>query len=326
MSDFAVVYGKQNVRHILTEAIVDLSWSSNREEISRTMTARLRDIPPIQTAGKFMCFAKRTKEQLMHAKNQFFHGPIIDYDQNEFTNEWELQVREIGWYLAKNKGTRPYLKGPAGDELQKYIKSTGIDFRCPSLNFSIDARYGTIHHSEVVLDVLQKAYEHTGYRFYLEYIRTDQGYAVVVTREGTNTRVPVFVREQMEASSSGESIEETYTVVTTQKWKDDKMVSSVTKVNAGAVNNLGRMEEIIEVEENEDPATVADKRLVGLSNPKKTKKITVKHSDHTICGLRAGWLVLIQEQTYKSKWVVVSEQTVFKNDMYTVQMELERRE
>ncbi|MED0757417.1 hypothetical protein P4S93_18000 [Aneurinibacillus thermoaerophilus] len=326
MQDFAVVYGKQNIRHVLTDALVDLSWSSNRDEITRSMTARLRNAPSIQEAGMLMCFAKRTQNPLLNAKNQFFHGPIIAYEENEFTNEWELQARELGWYLAKNKGMRPYLKGEAGAELQKYIKSTGVDFRCPTLGFSIDERYGTIFHSEIVLDVLQKAYEHTGYRFYLEYLRTDQSYYIVVAREGTNTRVPIFIREQMEASSRGGSIEDVYTVVTAQKWKDDKLVSSVTKVNTGAVNNLGRMEEIIEVEENENPTTVATQKLIELSNPKQTKKITVKHTDHTLSGLRAGWLVLIQETNYKSKWVVVSEQTTFRNGMYTVQLNLERRQ
>lgn len=326
MKDFAVVYGKQNVRHILTDAIVDLSWSSHREEITRSMTVRLRNAPPIQVAGMLMCFGKRSKEQLLHYQNQFFHGPIISFEENEFTHEWELEAREIGWYLAKNKGTRPYLKGPAGSELQTYIKSTGIDFRCPDLGFSIDERYGTMAHSEVVLDVLQKAYEHTGYRFYLEYIRKDQSFYIVVAREGRNTIVPVFIQNQMEESSRGASIEDTYTVVTAQKWKDDKIVSSVTKANTGAITNLGRMEEIIEVEEKENPTTIATQKLVELSNPKLIKKITVKHEDHTLCGLRAGWLVLIQEEKYKSKWVIVSEQTTFSNGIYTVQLELERRE
>ncbi|GED16419.1 XkdQ/YqbQ family protein [Aneurinibacillus migulanus] len=326
MEKFAVVYGKQNVRHTLTEALVDLSWSSNRDEITRNMTVRLRNAPPVEQAGMLMCFARRTQEQLLHHKNQFFHGPIISYEEDEFTNEWQLEGRELGWYLAKNKGTRPYLKGEAGAELQKYIQSTGVDFRCPVLGFSIDERYGTMTHSEVILDVLQKAYEHTGYRFYLEYLRTDQSYYIVVAREGTNNQVPVFIRDQMESSSRGSSIEDTYTVVTAQKWKDEKIASSVTKSNAGAVTNLGRMEEIIEVEEKEDPATIATQKLIELSNPKLTRKITVKHEDPMLCGLRAGWLVLIQEAEYKSKWIVVSEQTSFKNGMYTVQLDLERRQ
>ncbi|AMA74016.1 MULTISPECIES: hypothetical protein [Aneurinibacillus] len=324
--DFAVVYGKQNVRHILTDALTDLSWSSNRDEITQTMTARLRNAPPIQEAGMLMCFAKRSKHQLLNQMNQFFHGPIISWEKNEFTDEWEITAKELGWYLTKNDGTRPYLKGEAGAELQRYIQSTGVDFRCPNLGFSIDERYGTRPHSEIVLDVLQKAYEHTGYRFYIEYIRTDQSYFMVVTREGRNTRVPVFVREQMEASSIRKSIEDVYTVVTAQKWKDDKVVSSVTKKNDGAIKNIGRMGKIIEVEEGEDPAAIATYKLYELSNPRPTKKITVRHSDHTLSGLRAGWLVLIQEEKYKSKWVVVSADTTFKNGVYTVQLTLEGRE
>ncbi|BAU28953.1 hypothetical protein DFP93_103200 [Aneurinibacillus soli] len=325
MDNFAVVYGKQNIRHILTDAIAELSWSSNREEITRSLTARLRDIPPIQAAGMFMCFAKQSANSLFHATNQFFHGPIISFEENEFTHEWEMQAREIGWYLAKNKGMRPYLKGKAGTELQTYIRSTGVDFRCPDLGFSIDERYGTMFHSEIILDVLQKAYEHTGYRFYLEYLRTDQSYYIVVAREGTNTRVPVFVRDQMEASSRGSSIEDVYTVVTAVKYKDDKAIATVTKTDIGALNNLGRMEEIIEVEEKENPSTIATQKLTELSNVKQTKKITVRHEDHSLSRMRAGWLVLIQESTYKSKWVIISEQTTFKNGTYTVQMELEGR-
>jgi hypothetical protein len=326
MDDFAVVYGKQNVRHILTDALVDISWSSNRDEITRNMTARLRNIPDIQEAGLLMCFAKRTQNQLLNPTNQFFHGSILNYEENEFTNEWEITAKEVSWYLCKNDGTRPYLKGEAGAELQNYIKTTGVDFRCPNLGFQIDERYGTRPHSEIVLDVLQKAYEHTGYRFYVECLRTSNSYFLVVTREGRNTIVPVFIREQMEESSRGSSIEDTYTVVTAQKWKDDKMISSVTKTNAGAVNNLGRMEKIIEVQENEDPTTIANQKLIELSNPKRTKKITVRHSDHKLSGLRSGWLVLIQEDTYKSKWVVVTANTTYKNGTYIMQLELEGRQ
>ena len=61
------------------------------------------------------------------------------------------------WLVSgQNKGTRPYLKGEAGAELQKYIQTTGVDFRCPKLGFNIDERYGTMAHSEIILDVLQK--------------------------------------------------------------------------------------------------------------------------------------------------------------------------
>ena len=48
------------------------------------------------------------------------------------------------------------MKGEAGAELQRYIKTTGVDFRCPNLGFNLDERYGTMAHSEVILDVLQK--------------------------------------------------------------------------------------------------------------------------------------------------------------------------
>ncbi|WP_433943362.1 XkdQ/YqbQ family protein [Paenibacillus sp. SN-8-1] len=325
MDGFAVIYGKQNVRQMLTDAILDLSWSSEKDQLTRTMTVRMKNASDIKAGGMLMCFSQLTSAALLHAKNQFFHGSVINYEQNEFSNEWEMETREISWYLAKNKGTRPYLKGEAGAELQRYIRTTGIDFRCAALGFNLDERYGSMYHSDLILDVLQKAYEHTGYRYYVEVIRTETSFYLEVKREGTNSRVPIFIPEQMEASSDGSSIEETYTVVTAQKWKDDKLVSSVTKADASAINTYGRMEEIIEVEENEDPATVASQRLKSLSLAKRTKKITVKHEDHTLAGLRAGWMVLLQTD-HISKWIVGSSQTNFKNGMYTVQLVLERRE
>lgn len=156
MDKFAVIYGKQDARSALTPAITDISWSSQRGEIARSMTVRLRDIPTVSVAGMLMCFSHRIGKALLHHKNQFFHGPIIDYEQDEFTRAWEIKAREIGWYLAKNKGVRPYLKGEAGAELQKYIQTTGVDFRCPKLGFNLDERYGTMAHSEIILDVLQK--------------------------------------------------------------------------------------------------------------------------------------------------------------------------
>ncbi|UQZ34609.1 hypothetical protein C2I18_14400 [Paenibacillus sp. PK3_47] len=326
MDNFAVVYGKESSRILLTDAIVELAWTSARDEIARSMTVRVRDAADVKIAGLLMCFSQHlTGVGVLHHKNQFFYGPIIKYEQNEFTQEWEIDAREISWYLAKNKGVRPYLKGEAGAELQRYIKTTGIDFRCPALGFSLDERYGTIAHSELILDVLQKAYERSGYRYHLDVVRTDTSFYLQVVREGTNSRVPVFIPEQMEASTEGYTIEETYTVVTAQKYKDDKLSSSVTKTAAGAVQAMGRMEGIIEVEEDENPSTIATQRLKALSQAKQIKKITVKHEDHTLAGLRAGWMVLIKTD-HTSKWIVESAESSFKNGLYTVKLELERRE
>ncbi|MEK5376556.1 hypothetical protein [Paenibacillus sp. FSL P2-0173] len=325
MDGFAVVYGKENARQMLTDAIEEVSWSSGRDEIARSATVRLRNATSIKVAGMLMCFSFKVGKALFHHKNQFFHGPIIKYEQDEFTNAWEIEAREIGWYLSKNKGTRPYLKGEAGAELQRYIKSTGIDFRCPTLGFSLDERYGTMAHSEIILDVLQKAYERSGYRYYVDLIRTETSFYLQVMREGTNTKVPIFVPEQMTSSTAGYSIEDTYTVVTAQKWKDDKIASAVTKTAAGAVKAMGRMEEIIEVGEDEKPETIATQRLKALSVAKQTKKITVRHEDHTLSGLRSGWLVLTKTD-HTSKWIVVTADSSYKNGTYTVTLELERRE
>lgn len=325
MDKFAVVYGKQDARAALAPAITDISWSSQRDEIARSMTVRLRDIPTISVAGMLMCFSHKVGKSLLHHKNQFFHGPIIDFEQDEFTGAWEIKAREIGWYLARNKGARPYLKGEAGAELQKYIKTTGVDFRCPKLGFNLDERYGTMAHSEVILDVLQKAYERSGYRYHVDVVRTETNFYLQVMREGMNEVVPIFVPEQLEASSAGYNIEETYTVVTAQKYKDDKLSASVTKTNASALKTFGRMEEIIEVEEDENPTTVATQRVKAMAKPKQIKRITVRHEDHTLAGLRAGWLVLIKT-TVVTKWIVESADTTWSNGIFTVKMVLERRE
>ncbi|WP_342576442.1 hypothetical protein [Paenibacillus sp. FSL M8-0142] len=325
MDKFAVIYGKNDARSALTPAVTDVSWSSQRDEIARSMTVRLRDIPTVSVAGMLMCFSHRIGKDLLHHKNQFFHGPIIKYEKDEFSGVWEIDAREIGWYLAKNKGTRPYLKGEAGAELQRYIKTTGVDFRCPNLGFNLDERYGTMAHSEVILDVLQKAYERSGYRYHVDAIRTDKHFYLQVVREGTNERVPIFVPEQMEASTAGYDLEDTYTVVTAQKYKDDKIVSSVTKTNTDALKTFGRMEEIIEVEEDENPTTIATQRVKAMSSAKQIKKITVRHNDYTLAGLRAGWLVLIKT-TVVTKWIVVSADSSWRNGIFTVKLVLERRE
>jgi hypothetical protein len=180
-------------------------------------------------------------------------------------------------------------------------------------------------HSEVILDVLQKAYERSGYRYHVDAIRTETNFYLQVVREGTNERVPIFVPEQMEASSAGYNIEDTYTVVTAQKYKDDKLSASVTKTDASALKTFGRMEEIVEVEEDENPTTVATQRLKGVSKPKQIKKITVRHEDHTLAGLRVGWLVLIKT-TVVTKWIVESVDTTWSKGIFTLKLVLERRE
>lgn len=320
---FSVIYGKQSVRHNLTDICKEISWSSARDEICQSISLQLKDAPAMQEAGMIMVFGQRMPSvPLLNQLNQIFHGPIIEPVTDDFTHETAVSGYELGWYLSKNKATRPYLKGEAGTELQNFVRSSGINFSCPKLGFSIDNRYNTGPISEIVLDVLKRARDHTGYYYYVDH-RRDK---LTVVREGTNTIVPVFAKEQMTASTRSRSIEGTYTVVTVQKWKDDKLVQSITKENAGAIKNLGRMEEIIEAEENENPTTIATQMLQLLSNPKLKRNITVRHSNHALCFLRAGWLVMTQEATYKQKWIVTKSDTSYRNGEYIVSMELEWRE
>lgn len=50
MDNFAILYGKESNRQLLTDAAVELSWSSARDEIARSSTVRLRNAADLKVA------------------------------------------------------------------------------------------------------------------------------------------------------------------------------------------------------------------------------------------------------------------------------------
>jgi len=313
------IYGKGAERIELTENVLDISWSSSRGQLAQNCFIRIHNSPLLRAAGFLMLFAG---DELKEAE-QFFHGPLVNPRRDDKTSELSSTAYELSWYLQKNDTGPVRLNGDAGKELERVIRATGISFTCPSLGFSINERVASQSYASLYTNIMERAYEKTGKRYFLHHARDK----LAVVPEGGNTTVPLFQAPMLESSSTGNSIEEVYTVVTVQRYKEDKVLGSVTKGNGPLIQEIGRMEKIIDAGEDTNLAALADKQLKELSKVPVTRSITVKHSEPKVAMVRAGWAIKIQEKdgTTISDWIVTSCDATWRGGQYTLNLQLERR-
>ena len=254
---------------------------------------------------------------------QFFHGPMVNPSRDDKTGDLTATAYELSWFLQKNEISRTKVNGDAGDELKRIIRATGISFDCPSFGFVVKERLSPQSYTALYTQWTEQAYEKTGVRYFVDHKRDK----LSVMREGSNSTIPLFQAGMLESSTSGESIEEVYTVVTVERYRDDKLMRSVTKEATELVKKIGRMQKVIDAGEETNLDAFAAKQLTELSKIPKTRSITVRHSDDQAARLRAGWLVRILERdnTSVTEWIVTSSQSRWKGGVYTVNLQLERR-
>ncbi|MED4749955.1 hypothetical protein [Brevibacillus choshinensis] len=314
-----VIYGKESTRYELTPQTLEISWSSSRGQIAQNCDIRLKDAPPLQPAGFLMVFSGYELKE----SQQFFHGPILSPMRDDKTGDLTATAYELSWYLQKNPAPRTRVNGDAGTELQRLIKATGINFSCPAFGFSVKERISPQPFTSLFTSFTEQAYEKTGFRYFVQHQRDK----LSVLPEGANSVIPMFKASMLESSSTGESIEEVYTVVTVEKYKDDAVASSVTKENASLIKQIGRMETVIDAGEEKNLSSLASKQLANLSKIPRTRSITVKHEDDNAARLRAGWLIKIQEKDNVTitDWIVTSCNARWKGGQYTMDLQLEGR-
>ncbi|TKI58798.1 hypothetical protein E8L90_27275 [Brevibacillus antibioticus] len=314
-----VIYGKEQTRYDLTPAVTELSWSSARGQIAQNCDVRIKEGPPLQTAGFLMLFAGAALKE----SQQLFHGPLVRFDRDDRTGDLSATAYELGWYLQKNEVSRLKLDGDAGTELARIIKSAGIHFSCPAFGFTVKERISSQSYTSLFTSLTEQAYEKTGIRYFVQYQRDK----LTVLPEGKNSIIPMFKASLLTSSSTGESIEEVYTVVTAERYREDRVVSSATKSNDGLVKQIGRMQKIIDAGEDKNVAGLAAKQLAELSKIPKTRSISVRHEDENAARLRAGWLIKIMEKDNKTitDWIVTNCQAHWKGGQYTMDLQLERR-
>jgi hypothetical protein len=309
---FSLTYAKGSAVSNLFENCEEVSWSSRRGQLSQVLTGVFRDAPSLKEGGYIIANENKTP---------LFYGPIVTPEYDEFTRVSNIQAYEVTWYFAKNKAIRPLLKGEAGEALQLFVRSFGVDFTCPPLGFKINERYGNSYISDIIQDVLDRAQQHTGYYYHL----ISNKNKISVAREGTNKSVPVLIREHLESSTISSSIEETFTAVMVQRMDGDKVLETVTKESASAIKEFGRMLEIIEIQKEENANTIADTQLSLLSKPKTKRTIRIRQYLDWLAPIRAGWLILIKEYNIDKKYIVTSANANYKNGVFTLNLELERR-
>lgn len=313
-----IIYGKQANRIDLTNHVLEVSWSSSRGQIAQTCDLRIRTAPVLTAAGFMMLFSGTEPKEA----EQFFHGPVIRWDRDDKTEDFSASAYELGWYLSKNDLSRPRLNGDAGKELERLVRQTGIPFTCPSFGFASKERLSSQSYTALFSSLCEQAYDKTGIRYFIQHQRDK----LTVLPEGGNSSVPLFRANMLEASSTGESMEEVYTVVTVERYKGDKVAGVVTKEHAALASQLGRMQKIIDAKEEANLGTLAAKQLAQLAKIPRTRSITVRHSDSLAAKLRAGWLVKIAEKDAKiTDWIVTSCHASWKGGQYTMNLQLEWR-
>jgi len=314
-----VIYGKGSKRIDLTPNVLDLSWSSSRGQLSQVVDIRIKESPVLESAGFLMLFTGELKES-----EQFFHGPIIKPERDDKTEDLSATAYEISWYLQKNDvAGRIFLNGDAGKELERVIKGAGIAFTCPSFGFTVKERMSPGSYASLYTSMTEKALDKTGFRYFVQHQR-DKLY---VLPEGQNSYIPMFRASLIERSSTGESIEEVYTVVTVERYKDDKVAGSSTKENATLSKEIGRMQKIIDAGEDTNLSGIASSQLNKLAVIPITRSITVKHEDNGAAKIRAGWKIKILEKDNKTvtEWIVTSCNARWKGGQYTMDLQLESR-
>lgn len=314
-----VIYGKEATRYDLTSQALELSWSSSRGQIAQNCDIKIKDAPPLQSAGFLMLFSGYELKE----SQQFFHGPILNPMRDNKTGDLTATAYELSWYLQKNPAPRTKLNGDAGAELQRLIRATGIKFTCPNFGFEVKERISSQSFTALFTSLTEQAYEKTGFRYFVQHQRDK----LTVLPEGANSVIPMFKASMLESSSTGESIEEVYTVVTVEKYKDDKVAASVTKENTNLIKQIGRMETVIDAGEEKNLDSMAANQLATLSMIPQTRSITVKHEDDNAAKLRAGWLIKILEKDNVTitDWIVTSCNARWKGGQYTMDLQLERR-
>jgi hypothetical protein len=312
------VYGKSATRIELTPSVLEVSWSSSRGQIAQTCDIRIKEAPQLEAAGFLMLFAKDLKEA-----DQFFHGPIIHPERDDKTLDLQATAYEISWYLGQNDISRPRVNGDAGKELERLIRSTGINFSCSAFGFTVKDRLPTQSYAALYTSLTEQAYEKTGIRYFVQ-VQRDKLY---VLPEGGNSYVPVLRAAMLERSSTGENLEGVYTVVTVERYKGDQQLGSVTKEDSNLIKKIGRMHKIIDAGEDTDLSGIASRQLGTLSKIPKTRSITVHHSDPGAAKIRAGWLIKIMEKDNKTTtdWIVTTCNAHWKGGVYTMDLQLERR-
>ncbi|NGQ95005.1 hypothetical protein G3578_07375 [Brevibacillus sp. SYP-B805] len=313
------IYGIESKRINLTPAVLDLSWSSSRGQIAQSCDIRIKNSPPLQSAGFLMLFSGYELKE----SQQFFHGPIINPLRDDKTSDLTATAYELAWYLQKNETSRIKLDGDAGKELERVIRTTGINFSCPAFGFTVKDRFSSQSFAALYTTLTEQAYEKTGKRYFIQ----PQRDKLIILPEGGNTLVPMFRASLIESSSTGESIEEVYTVVTVERYKDDKVAQSVTEENASLIKQIGRMQKVIDAGEETGVSSLATRQLAELSKIPRTRSITVHHQDGNAAKIRAGWLVKIMEKDNKTitDWIVTSCNARWKGGWYTMDLQLERR-
>lgn len=314
-----VIYGKESTRYDLTSHVLELSWSSARGQIAQSCDFKIRSAPPLQSAGFLMIFSGYDLKE----SQQFFHGPIVRLERDDKTGDLSGTAYELSWYLQKNETSRLKLSGDAGKELERIIKSSGIKFSCPAFGFEVKDRLGAQSYTALFTSLTEQAYEKTGFRYFVQHQRDK----LTVLPEGQNSVVPMFKASMLENTSTGESIEEVYTVVTVERYKDDKVAASATKESADLIKQIGRMEKVIDAGEDKNVAALAARQLAILSKLPKTRSITVRHEDNNAARIRAGWAIKLMEKDNKTitDWIVTSCNAHWKGGQYTMDLQLERR-
>ncbi|MDA5110321.1 hypothetical protein O3V59_18330 [Brevibacillus thermoruber] len=314
-----VIYGKEAMRVDVTPAVLDVSWSSARGQIAQTCEVRLSDALAVSVGGFLLL-----QEETWPGSPPLFLGPVVRVSRDEAGGETRATAYELAWYLQKNECTRTRLNGDAGKELERLIRAAGVDFSCPAFGFTLRERIPSQSYASLYTDVLNRAYDRTGRRYFLQH----QGQKLVVQEEGGNPQTPLFWPDHQTSSSTGESMEDVYTAVAVERYRGgDRLLARVEKEQAALISQYGRMLKVIDAGEDKELAALAGKQLAELSKVPRTRTVQVVHAEAKAAFVRAGWGIQLAERDGQTitPWIVTSCSARWRGGQYSMDLELERR-
>ncbi|MGO0061843.1 XkdQ/YqbQ family protein [Brevibacillus fluminis] len=313
-----IIYGKDATRIDLTNKVVEVSWSSSRGQLAQSCELRVRDAPALEAAGFVMLFSGTEPKEA----EQFFHGPIVRWERDDKSGDISATAYELGWYLSKNDVSRPKLNGDAGKELERLVRQTGIPFSCPAFGFISKERLSSQSYASLYSSLTEQAFDKSGIRYFVQHARDK----LAVLPEGGNPLVPLFRASMLQSSSTGESVEEVYTVVTAERYKGEKIAKVATRENTALTAKLGRMQKVVDAGEEQNVEALAAKQLAELAKVPRTRSIAVRHEDPNAAKLRAGWRIKIAALDGRiTDWIVTSCQSSWTGGQYTMNLQLEWR-
>ena len=300
----------------ITDYVGGLAWQNTILELATTMSFEVA-----KTDAKYMnLYTPQLGSIISLVTNvEIFRGIVITVDDGDLKVN-KYTVCDFGWYLNKSSETYQFNAMPAYKAIQKMCSdfNIGID-SLPDLKTEITRIYFDKTISEILTDILELCggsfnFDVTpkGLRIY----RIGDVYAYPEFQLTPNTR-KIFSPTARGNQSHTLSIEDMKNSIKVITEKDDMYSVKTVAKNEDLINKYGLLQDLIKIdEEKENPNTVANQKLQGLSKIKEQFSIEIIESQDSYT--RAGAVISVGNVDY----IIEGSNHSIKNGIHFVKLDL----